>query len=108
MTRDEFPPVKGLKPTYRFRNDELLQSVKSGELAYSTANTYMSHVVQFYLWAAHERLYPITEIHKPFEIEFVQVKSHGMLAHMMPKFTVQTSDLRIRVPKNSTTKTVVA
>ncbi|EIA1617526.1 site-specific integrase [Vibrio parahaemolyticus] len=102
---DKFPPLRRLKPTYLFRND-LLASVNSGGLAHSTANTYINHLVQFYLWAAYERYYQITEEHKPFEIEFVQVKNKNMLTHMMPKFTVQTSDLRIRVPKDSTSKTV--
>ncbi|HDX8431315.1 tyrosine-type recombinase/integrase [Aeromonas sp. QDB11] len=106
LTWDHFPPIKGLKPTYRFRNDDLLKNAKAGKLAYSTANTYMSHVVQFYLWAARERYYPITESHKPFEIEFVRVKNGSMLAHMMPEFVVQTSDLRIKVPKDATSKTV--
>lgn len=103
---DKFPSIKSLKPTYRFRNDDLLKSTKTASLAHSTANTYMSHVVQFYCWAAHERYIQITENHKPFEIEFIQIKQHGILAHMMPKFTVQTSDLRIRVPKDATSKRV--
>ncbi|KAE9625303.1 site-specific integrase [Aeromonas veronii] len=103
---DHFPPIKALKPTYRFRNDDLLKNTKTGQLAYSTANTYMGHVVQFYLWAARERYYPLTESHKPFEIEFVRVKNNSMLANIMPEFVVQTSDLRIKVPKDATSKTV--
>lgn len=103
---NKFPPIKGLKPTYIFRNDDLLKNAKEGHIAYSTANTYMCHVVSFYLWAAYEGYYSITENHKPFEIEFVKVKSNNILAHMMPKFTVQTSDLRIRVPKDSFSKNI--
>lgn len=98
---DKFPPVKSLKPTYRFRNQDLLENAKAGNIAYSTANTYINHVVKFYLWAASEGYYPITKSNKPFEIEFVLVKNNSMLAHMMPKFTVQTSDLRIRVPRDA-------
>lgn len=98
---DIFPQAKGIKPTYRYRNEGLLKHVKTGALAYSTANTYMAHVVQFYLWAAYERYYIIRENHKPFEIEFVSIKKNDMLSHMMPKFVVQTTDLRIRVPKDS-------
>lgn len=98
---DQFPPIKSLKPTYRFRNEDLLNNTKNGSLAYSTANTYMNHVVQFYRWAAHEQFFSVTENNKPFEIEFIQVKNNGMLAHMMPKFVVQTSDLRIRVPRDA-------
>ncbi|HHJ2687662.1 TPA: tyrosine recombinase XerC [Escherichia coli] len=103
---DVFPLAKGLKPTYRYRNDKLLKSVKAGELAYSTANTYMTHVVQFYLWAAHERYYHISEKHKPFEIEFVRIQRSDMLVHMMPKFLVQTTDLRIRTPRDATSKNI--
>ncbi|MCH8493669.1 MAG: site-specific integrase [Idiomarina sp.] len=106
LTWNEFPPPKALKPTYRFRNDDLLRNAREGKLAYSTANTYMTHVVQFYLWAAYEGYYRITEKHKPFEIEFVTIKNNSMFAHMRPKFTVQTSDLRIRVPRDSTTQKV--
>ncbi|EKN6193523.1 TPA: tyrosine-type recombinase/integrase [Yersinia enterocolitica] len=98
---DNFPPIKSLKPTYRFRNEDLLRSVKEGKLAYSTANVYIHHVVQFYLWAAEEHYYSISENHKPFEIEFVNMRTDSTLAILMPKFSVQTSDLRIRVPKNS-------
>lgn len=103
---DQFPPIKSLKPTYRFRNEDLLKSTKNGSLAYSTANTYMSHVVQFYRWAAHEQFFAVTESNKPFEIEFVPIKNNGMLAHMMPKFVVQTSDLRIRVPRDAASNQV--
>lgn len=98
---DTLPAVKALKPTYRFRNDELFKKIKTGKIAYSTANTYMSHLVQFYLWAAHERYFPITDNHKPFEIEFVKIKNNDILAHMKPKFVVQTTDLRIKVPRDS-------
>ncbi|MFH4665573.1 hypothetical protein WMQ48_12615 [Vibrio cidicii] len=103
---DVFPLAKGLKPTYRYRNDKLLKSIKAGELACSTANTYMTHVVQFYLWAAHERYYNISERHKPFEIEFVRIHRSDMLAHMMPKFLIQTTDLRIRTPRDATSNNI--
>lgn len=96
-----FPVIKSLKPTYRFRNQHLLKKAKEGDLAFSTANTYIRHVVQFYKWAAHEQLITITDQNKPFEIEIVNIRNESMLAHMMPKFTVQTSDLRIRVPRSS-------
>ncbi len=101
LTWNVFPVIKSLKPTYRFRNQHLLKKAKEGDLAFSTANTYIRHVVQFYKWAAHEQLITITGQNKPFEIEIVNIKNESMLAHMMPKFTVQTSDLRIRVPRSS-------
>ncbi|RSM28400.1 integrase [Aeromonas salmonicida] len=103
---NEFSPIKSLRPTNRFRNDDLLKCAKIGNLAYSTANTYMSHVVQFYRWAVHERYFPLTNSNKPFESESLKIKNNGILAHMMPTFTVQTTDLRIRVPKDSTSCTV--
>lgn len=106
LSWDYFPRAKGLKPTYRYRNDELLEKATNGELAYSTASTYMSHIIQFYLWAAREKYYEISENHKPFEIEFVQARRDDVLAHMMPKFLIQTTDLRIRVPRDSTNKNI--
>lgn len=103
---DKFLPAKALKPTYRFRNQDLLPAAKAGELAWSTANTYISHLVQFYLWTARKRYYQISDHHKPFEVEFVTIHNDSMLAHMAPKLVVQTSDLRIKVPKNATTERV--
>lgn len=98
---NHFPPIKRLKPTYLFRS-HLLKLVKRGELAHSTANTYMNQVKNFYLWAMHEGYLRIKrEQEAPFKMEFVQVKNLGMLAHIKPTFTVETSDLRIKVPKDS-------
>ncbi|EMN4130343.1 hypothetical protein AB6G92_09445 [Providencia vermicola] len=101
---DVFPLAKGLKPTYRYRNDKLLKSIKVGELAYSIANRYMTHVVQFHLWAAHERYYNISEKHKPLEIEFVRIQRSDMQAYMMLKFLDKTTDLLIRTPRDATKK----
>lgn len=39
-------------------------------------------------------------------MEFVQVQNLGMLAHIKPTFTVETSDLRIKVPKDSDSKNI--
>ncbi|MEZ7205345.1 tyrosine-type recombinase/integrase [Pseudoalteromonas sp. DY56-GL79] len=98
---DHFPPIKRLKPTYLFRS-YLLSAVKSGELAHSTANAYINQVKSFYLWTIHERYLVVnSEQEAPFKIEFVQVQNQSMLAHLRPKFTVETSDLRIKVPKQS-------
>ncbi|WP_412514007.1 tyrosine-type recombinase/integrase [Shewanella indica] len=103
---DHFPPIKRLKPTYLFRS-YLLKLVKHDELAHSTANTYINQVKNFYLWTIHEGYLRIErEQEAPFKMEFVQVKNKGMLAHLRPTFTVETSDLRIKVPKNSDSKTV--
>jgi integrase len=42
----------------------------------------------------------------PFKMEFVSIQSSSMLAHISPTFAVKTSDLRIKVPKDSDTKTI--
>ncbi|TDX15907.1 phage integrase family protein [Buttiauxella sp. BIGb0552] len=102
---NQFPPVKRLKPTYRFRSNDLLNAVREGVLAFSTANTYMGHVVQFYLWAIeNHHLIISNEKEAPFTIEFVKRNNNGLLAHLRPMISVQTSDLRIRVPKVSNTE----
>lgn len=103
---NHFPPIKRLKPTYLFRS-HLLKLVKCGELAHSTANTYMNQVKNFYLWTMHEGYLRIErEQEAPFKMEFVQVQNLGMLAHIKPTFTVETSDLRIKVPKDSDSKNI--
>lgn len=103
---DHFPPIKRLKPTYLFRS-HLLKSIKRGELAYSTANTYMNQVKNFYLWTIHEGYLRIKrEQEAPFKMEFVKVQNLGMLAHIRPTFTVETSDLRIKVPKDGDSKNI--
>lgn len=98
---NHFPPTKRLKPTYQFRS-HLLKLVKRGELAHSTANTYINQVKNFYLWTMHEGYLRLNrEQEAPFKIEFIQAQNFGMLAHINPTFTVKTSDLRIKVPKYS-------
>lgn len=100
LTWSHFPPVKRLKPAYLFRSNDLLKAVKEGRLAYSTANTYMGHLVQFYIWAIeNHHLVISSEKEAPFTIEFVKRNNRGLLAHLRPMISVQTSDLRIRVPK---------
>ncbi|EOY5739433.1 TPA: tyrosine-type recombinase/integrase [Enterobacter ludwigii] len=100
---DHFPPIKRLKPTYLFRNTNLLYAVESGELASSTANIYMSHVVQFYIWSIESyHLIINDEKSAPFKIEFVKRQSNDLLAHLRPQIVVQTSDLRIRMPRYAT------
>ncbi|MBF4265273.1 site-specific integrase, partial [Vibrio anguillarum] len=47
-----------------------------------------------------------SEKEAPFKMEYVSVKSTGMLAHISPTFTVQTSDLRIKVPRDSSSKNI--
>jgi len=94
-----FPPVNRLKPTYRFRSDDLLASAREGKIAFSTANSCMGQVVRFYTWAIENHHLVISdEREAPFKLAFVARQNNDMLAHLRPRILVQTSDLRIRVP----------
>ncbi|KFI09473.1 site-specific integrase [Vibrio coralliilyticus] len=98
---DHFPPINRLKPTYQYRN-RLLSLVEDKRLAYSTASSYMNHVVQFYRWAIHEGYLEVkNEKQAPFQIEYTTINRTDKLAHLRPKFSIQTSDLRIKVPKQA-------
>lgn len=97
-----FPPVNRLKPTYLFRSHDLLASARAGKIAFSTANSCMGQVVQFYTWAIENHHLVISdERQAPFKVEFVARQKKDMLAHLRPRLLVQTSDLRIRVPKHA-------
>ncbi|WP_394153904.1 tyrosine-type recombinase/integrase [Vibrio maritimus] len=103
---DKFPPIKRLKPTYLFRS-HLLKQIKQGELAHSTASVRMNQVVNYYKWLMHDGYLKIkNEKEAPFKMEFVSVQSTGMLAHISPTFTVETSDLRIKVPKDASSNNI--
>lgn len=103
---DQFPPIKRMKPTYLFRS-KLLNQIKLGELAHSTASARMNQIVNYYKWLMHDGYLRIkNEKEAPFQMEFVSVQSTGMLAHISPTFTVTTSDLRIKVPKDASSKNI--
>ncbi|MEZ8819229.1 tyrosine-type recombinase/integrase [Vibrio breoganii] len=103
---DTFPPVKRLKPTYLFRS-HLLKQIKNGVLAHSTASVRMNQIVNYYKWLMHDGYLKIkNEKEAPFKMEFVSVQSTGMLAHISPNFTVETSDLRIKVPKDASSRNI--
>ena len=103
---DKFPPVKRLKPTYLFRS-HLLKQIKQGELAYSTASVRMNQIVNYYKWLMHDGYLRIkNEKEAPFKMEFVSVQNTGMLAHLSPTFIVETSDLRIKVPRDADSKNI--
>ncbi|MEZ9655612.1 tyrosine-type recombinase/integrase [Vibrio splendidus] len=95
---DDIPNQKALKPTYQFRNLELIPAVKEGRLRASTANTYIRHVVQFYAWTMYEQILKVSSEQLPFRVENVSIKAKGMLSHVKPHMVIQTSDLRIREP----------
>lgn len=97
-----FPPINRLKPTYLFRSHELLASVRAGKIAYSTANGCMGQVVRFYTWAIESRHLVISDDRQaPFKVEFIARHNTDMLAHLRPRILIQTSDLRIRIPKHA-------
>ena len=98
---DDFPATKYLRPTYRFRNDDLLSSARNGEMQFSTASLYMLHVIKFYEWCITHQLLHVTEHAKPFEYELVKVQNQGMMRHLNPQFLVTSTDLRIKVPKRA-------
>lgn len=98
LSWDLFPKDKSLKPTYRFRNDNLLKAVKEGSLCASTASNYMLHIIKFYEWTGHEQLIKFSEFSKPFEYEYVNINNQGMMSHLNRFFVVRTTDLKIKVP----------
>ncbi|WP_323981646.1 site-specific integrase [Aeromonas media] len=93
-----FPASNTLKPTYRFRNDDLLKSARNGEIAFSTASLYILHVIKFYEWAMHEQLLSLSEAERPFNYQVVHIANTGMMSHLHPRFAVRSTDLRIRKP----------
>ena len=103
---DHFPPVKRLKPTYLFRS-HLLKQIKNGELAHSTASVRMNQIVNYYKWLMYEGYLVVkSEKEAPFNMEYVSVQSTGILAHISTTFTVHTTDLRIKVPRDSSSKNI--
>lgn len=103
---DKFPPVKRLKPTYLFRS-HLLKEINKGKLAQSTASIRMNQIVNYYKWLMHDGyLYIKNEKEAPFKIEFVSVQNSGVLAHLSPTLIFETSDLRIKVPRNTDSKNI--
>ncbi len=106
LSWDHFPPVKRLKPTYLFRS-HLLKQIKKGEIAHSTASVRINQIVNYYKWLMHDGFISVqSEKEAPFKMEFVSVQSSGMLAHISPTFTVETSDLRIKVPRDASSKNI--
>ncbi|WMO15701.1 tyrosine-type recombinase/integrase [Pseudoalteromonas piscicida] len=80
----------------------LLAEIKKGFLCQSTANAYINHVKNFYIWAINEGLLDIkNEKEAPFKIEKVSIQNSGLLAHLQPTIIIDSSDLRIRVAQSS-------
>lgn len=96
-----FGEINSLKPTYRFRNQYLLPLARKGELAFSTANAYILHVIQFYTWAARNKLFLLKEGNRPFQIKNITISNPNSSKYHYSSFNVVTSDLSIKVPKSS-------
>lgn len=103
---DNIPTLKSSKPTYQFRNFNLIPAIKDGSLSSSTANTYIRHVTQFYAWAMYEQILQLPPERFPFQVQDMNIKINGPLSHLKPKITVQTSDLRIREPNKNVSSSV--
>lgn len=103
LTWNNFPLVNRLKPTYRFRSEDLLTATREGKLALSTASSCMGQIVRFYIWAIENYHLSISDPREaPFKIEYVSRQNNDILAHLRPRILVQTSDLRIRTPSSVT------
>ncbi len=67
----------------------------------------MHQIVNYYKWLMHDGYLHIkNEKEAPFKMEFVSVQNTGMLAHISPTFIVETSDLRIKVPRDADSKNI--
>lgn len=85
----------------------LIKKIKNGELAHSTASVRMNQIVNYYKWLMHDGYLRVkNEKEAPFKMEFVSVQKTGMLAHISPTFTVETSDLRIKIPKDTSSNNI--
>ena len=70
---DDFSMPKNFKPTYRWRN-ELKRAADNGEIAYSTANSYVCRMVKFYKFAMTNGLLRISdEKDAPFKFEWIDI-----------------------------------
>ncbi|WP_227728567.1 site-specific integrase [Yersinia proxima] len=98
MSWDEMPISIRLRPTYAFRK-HLREMFKQGELARSTANSYMGAVInfyKFYLARDHFFAYP------PFKYEVVQLNRNSSHEYMKSHFIhVDTTDLRLKLPSDT-------
>lgn len=98
MSWDEMPISIRLRPTYAFRK-HLREMFKRGELARSTANSYMGSVInfyKFYLARDHFFAYP------PFKYEVVRLHKTASHEYMKSHFIhADTTDLRLKLPSDT-------
>lgn len=70
---DDFSMPKNLKPTYRWRN-ELKRAADAGEIAYSTASSYICRMVVFYKFVMSNGMLRISdEKDAPFKFEWIDI-----------------------------------
>ena len=98
MSWDEMPISLRLRPTYAFRK-HLRDIFKRGELARSTANSYMGSVINFYkFYLAREHFFA----YPPFKYEVVRLHRSSSHEYMKNHFIhVDTTDLRLKLPNDS-------
>ena len=95
---DTMPAALRKRPTYGFKK-HLREAYKNGDIARSTANSYMGVVIKFYKFYL-ARNHPFE--HPPFKYEIVKVSTNGSHNHMRNKFIhVDTTDLRLKLPNDT-------
>jgi len=93
-----FPHSKSRKQTFRFA-DFLVNAIHLGEIAISTARTYLRVVVKFYKFLMRNNLIEFSERNKPFDFEWIYIRQSGVLAHTQRVISVQTTNLMKKLPK---------
>lgn len=98
MTWDVIPIPLRLRPTYAFKK-HLREAFQNGDIARSTANSYMCVVInfyKFYLSRKHHFENP------PFNYEVVKVKATSRYEYMSNSLIyVSSTDLRLGLPNNT-------
>lgn len=96
---DFMPFSRADKPLYLFRNTDLLPAINNGDLAYSTASTYMGHIIQFYNWAVSNNLLKTDEKHAPFGVDIIHIQNPDEPGKFQRRSMTIPYDLRIRSPE---------
>ena len=98
MAWDTMPAALRKRPTYGFKK-HLREAYKKGDIARSTANSYMGVVIKFYKFYL-ARNHPFE--HPPFKYEIVKVSTSGTHEYMRNKLIhVDTTDLRLKLPNDT-------
>ncbi len=98
MAWDTMPTALRKRPTYGFKK-HLREAYKNGDIARSTANSYMGVVIKFYKFYL-ARNHPFE--HPPFKYEIVKVNTSGSHEYMRKTLIhVDTTDLRLKLPNDT-------